>query len=71
MAALITLGLSNLAIAERTRLSINSVKTYIRTTYRTMGVTSRSQAILWGLEHGLSPRPGRTVLKTADGGRSS
>ena len=53
--ALITQGLSNAAIAERASLSINSVKSYIRTSYRKMGVTSRTTAVLWGLEHGFSP----------------
>lgn len=50
--SLIVCGLSNQEIAERIFLSINSVKSYIRTAYRKMGVTSRSQAVLWGLEHG-------------------
>ncbi len=50
--ALITRGLSNQQIAETTYLSINSVKTYIRTAYRRIGVTSRSQAVVWCLQHG-------------------
>ncbi|MDN5764737.1 MAG: response regulator transcription factor [Humibacillus sp.] len=53
--ALITQGLSNQAIADLTYLSINSVKSYIRTAYRRMNVTSRSQAVLWGVQHGLEP----------------
>lgn len=53
--ALITQGLSNQEIAARSYLSINSVKTYIRTAYRKMGVTSRSQAVLWGVRHGFRP----------------
>lgn len=52
---LITQGLTNNDIAVRTYLSINSVKTYIRTAYRKMGVTRRSQAVRWGLEHGMTP----------------
>jgi DNA-binding CsgD family transcriptional regulator len=28
------------------------VKTYIRTAYRKMGVTTRSQAVLWGVRNG-------------------
>jgi two-component system, NarL family, response regulator LiaR len=55
MLALITQGLSNTQIAERTRLSINSVKSYIRSCYRRIGVTNRSRAILWGVEHGFRP----------------
>jgi DNA-binding NarL/FixJ family response regulator len=50
--ALITEGLSNQEIARRAYLSINSVKSYIRAAYRTMGVTSRSQAVIWGIDHG-------------------
>jgi DNA-binding CsgD family transcriptional regulator len=33
-------------------LSPNSVKSYIRSAYRRIGATSRSQAVLWGIEHG-------------------
>lgn len=51
--ALIVEGLSNEEIAERLFLGINTIKTYIRTAYRTMGVTSRSTAVLWGIDHGL------------------
>jgi DNA-binding NarL/FixJ family response regulator len=53
--ALITQGYSNAAIAEMASLSINSVKSYIRSSYRKMGVTSRTNAVLWGLDHGMAP----------------
>lgn len=53
--ALITQGLSNAEIVDRTALSINSVKSYIRTCYRKIGATSRSRAVLWGIEHGFQP----------------
>jgi DNA-binding NarL/FixJ family response regulator len=53
--ALITQGLSNSDIAEHSSLSINSVKSYIRSAYRKMGVTSRTNAVLWGIEHGFAP----------------
>ena len=53
--ALITQGLSNSEIAQRTHLSINSIKTYIRSCYRTIGVASRTNAVLWGIEHGFRP----------------
>lgn len=56
---LITQGLNNNEIAELTHLSINTVKSYIRSAYRTIGVTTRSQAMLWGLDHGLRPQPRR------------
>lgn len=53
--ALITQGLSNADIADRTHLSINSVKTYIRSAYRRIGTQSRTEAVLWGVEHGFRP----------------
>jgi DNA-binding NarL/FixJ family response regulator len=51
--SLITMGLSNQEIAERTLLSLNSIKSYIRSAYRKIDVDSRSKAVLWGIEHGL------------------
>ncbi|MDZ5661256.1 response regulator transcription factor [Nocardioides sp. S-58] len=51
--SLITMGLSNQDIAERTLLSINSIKSYIRSAYRKIDVDSRSKAVLWGVEHGM------------------
>lgn len=53
--ALITQGLSNQAIADRAYLSINTVKSYIRSSYQKMAVNSRSRAVLWGLAHGFEP----------------
>jgi NarL family two-component system response regulator LiaR len=53
--ALITNGLSNQEIADRAYLSINSVKTYIRTAYRKIGVERRTQAVLWGIQNGFEP----------------
>jgi DNA-binding NarL/FixJ family response regulator len=50
-------GLSNQEIAERAYLSINTVKTYIRTAYRKVGVDSRSQAVGWALRNGFQPDP--------------
>lgn len=58
--ALITQGLSNNEIADRAHLSVNSIKTYIRTCYRRINVTSRTNAVLWGIEHGF--RPDRTRI---------
>lgn len=52
---LIVQGLSNHHIATRYYLSPNTVKTYIRSAYRKMGVTTRAQAVAWGIEHGLKP----------------
>lgn len=52
--ALITQGLSNSEITARSYISINSLKSYIRSAYRKMGVDRRAQAVRWGMEHGLS-----------------
>jgi DNA-binding NarL/FixJ family response regulator len=51
--SLITMGLSNVEIAERTSLSVNSIKSYIRSAYRKIDVDSRSRAVLWGVAHGM------------------
>lgn len=59
--ALITQGLSNQEIADQTYLSINSVKTYIRTAYRKIAVTRRAQAVAWGMTHGFAPDRVRSV----------
>lgn len=53
--ALITQGKSNNEIAELVYLSINSIKTYIRSAYQKIGVATRVQAVLWGVEHGFKP----------------
>jgi DNA-binding NarL/FixJ family response regulator len=53
--ALITQGKSNAEVAALTYLSPNTVKSYIRTIYRKIAVASRTQAVLWGVEHGFSP----------------
>ncbi|WP_022898903.1 helix-turn-helix transcriptional regulator [Humibacter albus] len=57
--SLITQGLSNAEIADRTHLSINTVKSYIRSGYRRIGVDNRTQAVLWGVSHGFLPDRGR------------
>jgi len=63
--ALITQGLSNQEIAQRSYLSINSVKTYIRTAYRKIGVERRAQAVVWGMKHGFEPDRLRVVESAA------
>jgi DNA-binding NarL/FixJ family response regulator len=53
--ALITQGKSNEQVAALTYLSINTVKSYIRSAYRKIDVESRTQAVLWGVENGFRP----------------
>ncbi len=53
--ALITQGKSNAEVAALTYLSPNTVKSYIRTIYRKIDVRSRTQAVLWGVQHGFTP----------------
>lgn len=64
--ALICQGLGNQEIADRAYLSINTVKTYIRSAYRKINVTTRSQALLWGISEGFQPDYNRRTLEQAD-----
>ena len=60
---LIAAGLSNEQIAAALYISINTVKSYVRTAYKRIGATSRSVAVIWALERGLVPasrRPATT-----------
>lgn len=62
VAALITQGLRNREISDQLGLSPNSIKSYVRNAYRKMGVESRSQAVLWGYQHGLKPDKSRLYV---------
>jgi DNA-binding NarL/FixJ family response regulator len=53
--ALIVQGRSNQEIASQCFLSVNSVKTYIRSAYRKIGVNNRAQAVVWAIQHGFAP----------------
>ena len=55
MLALIVQGCSNTEIGGQLCLSINSIKTYIRSAYRKIGVQNRVEAVLWCIDHGFSP----------------
>lgn len=54
---MIASGMSNQEIADRSYLSINSVKTYIRSAYAKIGAARRSQAVRWALENGFLSVP--------------
>ncbi len=61
--ALICQGLSNVEISQRAYIGINTVKTYIRSAYRKIGVLTRPQAVIWGLSHGFEPDRVRRVVE--------
>jgi DNA-binding CsgD family transcriptional regulator len=54
---LISQGLSNEEIALELFVTINTVKSFIRSAYRKLGITRRSQAVIWGARHGLLDLP--------------
>jgi two-component system, NarL family, response regulator LiaR len=55
--SLIATGLSNAEVAASTYVSINTVKSYVRTAYRKIGVDRRSMAVLWAVQNGLADSP--------------
>jgi two-component system, NarL family, response regulator LiaR len=59
--ALIARGLSNQEIAERAHVTLNSIKSYIRSAYRKIGVERRTQAVLWAVANGFVPDTERTI----------
>ncbi|MEO5852832.1 MAG: response regulator transcription factor [Nocardioides sp.] len=63
--ALIVRGASNTEIAAELSLSINSVKSYIRSAYRKMDVASRARAVKWGVQHGFALDAERSAGPTA------
>jgi DNA-binding CsgD family transcriptional regulator len=52
--ALITQGKNIADIAKLTSLSNHTVKSYIRGLNRKVDVSSRGQAVLWGINHGFA-----------------
>jgi DNA-binding NarL/FixJ family response regulator len=52
---LVGAGLTNQDIADRLYLSINTIKTNIRSAYRKIRVSRRTQAVLWAVHHDLTP----------------
>lgn len=59
--ALIARGLSNQEISERAFISMNTIKSYIRSAYRKMGVERRTQAVLWAVANGFELGVERTL----------
>ena len=58
--ALIVQGRTNQEIAAECFLSINSIKTYIRSAYRKVGISHRAQAVAWAMQNGFPPPTERT-----------
>ncbi len=53
--ALITQGQRTADIAAALYLSVNSIKTHTRNVFRKIGVSTRTEAALWGVDHGFRP----------------
>jgi two-component system, NarL family, response regulator LiaR len=53
--ALMALGKSNREIAHELYLSVDTVKTHVRTLFQKLGVSNRTQAALTAAEHGVAP----------------
>ncbi len=52
---LVAAGRTNSEIAGDLFIGMNTVKTYIRTAYRKIGVDSRTQAVVWAFKSGFVP----------------
>ncbi|MFK5647792.1 response regulator transcription factor [Ornithinimicrobium sp. LYQ121] len=65
--ALIVDGRTNKDISERTYLSISTVKTHIRHAYRKLDIDRRTQAVRWGMQHGMLDPPAASAVDQATG----
>jgi len=50
--SLISMGLDNLAIMDKLHISKNTLKTHVRNIFSKLGVSDRTQAAIWALQHG-------------------
>jgi DNA-binding NarL/FixJ family response regulator len=51
--ALIGAGFSNKEIAVEVFLSVDTIKLYVRSAFRKLGIRSRSEVVLYAISHGL------------------
>jgi DNA-binding NarL/FixJ family response regulator len=58
---LIARGLSNQEIADRAYITLNTIKSTIRSAYGKIGVRTRTQAVLWAVANGFQSDTERTV----------
>jgi len=58
---MIATGMTNQQIADRSYLSINTVKSYVRKAYRKIGAERRSQAVRWAIDNGFVATPDTTA----------
>ena len=64
-------GYSNRELAERQSVSANTVKSYIRLVYRKIGVSTRAQAVSWGIQHGFQTHDQQAVMPRESTGSSA
>ena len=57
MVRMIAAGHTNAEIAAELYLSTTTVKSYIRSAYRKLGITRRAEAVRWAIDHGVVDRP--------------
>jgi two-component system, NarL family, response regulator LiaR len=57
--ALMALGLSNRQIAHELYLSVDTIKTHVRSVFSKLGVSNRTQAALVAADHGVGPPASR------------
>lgn len=53
---LIAVGRNNQEISDHLFLGVNTIKTYVRSAYDKIGVNSRTQAVIWAIDHGMGER---------------
>ncbi len=66
--SLVAQGLSNEEIAARDYLSVNTIKTYIRTAYRKIGAKNRTEASIWAVQHGFGTEPDDSTFQEPQDG---